>query len=288
MQKIKFIISFILVLVFNLNVISQESNQYKKLEIKEKLINQDSKVNSVGNLNLESPSKKKGEKSPYLGALFSGIIPGTGEFYAESFIKAGIFFAIEAGLWTAYFVYDNKGDDQTDYYQNFANENWDVYKYAGWLKDENFQGSEGIDLSANKDVLRHQVNYCESLNFSHQLPPYGDQQYYELIGKYQNFVPGWADADLSVVNRNNYGSYKTNMFTSYSYDRQQANDYYNKRSTASTLIIVNHLLSAADAAWSVSMFNKELKVETGVHLENAYSYDGEKFTIPVANMKVTF
>lgn len=279
---------FILIFSVCQNVSSQETNHYKKLELKDKLLNQESRSNTVSDLKIENPSKKKGEKSPYLGALFSGIIPGTGEFYAESFLKAGIFFAVEAGLWTAFVVYENKGDDQTEYYQNYANENWDVYKYAGWLKDESFTGSEGIDLSANKEVLRRQVNYCESLNFSHQLPPYGDQQYYELIGKYQNFVPGWADADLNVVNRNNYGSYKTTMFNDYSYERQEANDYYNKKSTASTLIILNHVLSAADAAWSVSMFNKDLKIETGVHFEDAYSYDGERFSLPVANMKITF
>lgn len=288
MKIIKLVLSFFLIFVISQNVSSQETNQFRKLELKEKLLNQEINENPISNVNLGNSSKKKGEKSPYLGAIFSGLIPGTGEFYAESYIKAGIFLAIEAGLWAAFVTYENKGDDQTEYYQNFANENWDVYKYAGWLKDESFTGSEGIDLSANKEVLRRQINYCESLNFSHQLPPYGDQQYYELIGKYQNFVPGWADADLNVVNRNNYGSYKTTMFTNYSYDRQQANDYYNKKSTASTLIVLNHILSAADAAWSVSMFNKDLKIQTGMHFEDAYSYEGEKFVLPVASMKVTF
>ena len=105
--------------------------------------------------------------------MFSGIIPGTGEFYAKSYIKGAIFLAIEAGLWIAYANYENKGDEQTQNYQNYANQNWDVYKYAGWLKDQNFSGSDGIDLSANKETLRRQINVCEAQNFSHQLPPYG-------------------------------------------------------------------------------------------------------------------
>ena len=30
--------------------------------------------------------------------------------------------------------------------------------------------------------------------FTHQLAPYGDQQYYEMIGKYSQFGGGWDDA----------------------------------------------------------------------------------------------
>ncbi|MEP7146118.1 MAG: hypothetical protein ABI792_03815 [bacterium] len=233
-------------------------------------------------------SGKVGDKSPFLGAIFSGVLPGAGEFYAKSYIKSAIFFAVEAGLWIAYSRFQTKGNDQTDKYQQFANQNWDVYKYASWLKQQNFSGSDGIDLAADKEILRRQINICETQNFSHQLPPYGEQQYYELIGKYQNFVTGWADADLLVVNRNNYGSYKTAMFTNYSYDRQLANSYFDKGTTTLTVVILNHILSSADAAWSVSMFNKNLKIKTGIHFENNFSFYGEKKLIPVANINVTF
>ena len=78
------------------------------------------------------------------------------------------------------------------------------------------------------------------------------------------------------------------MFINYSFDRQKANDYFNQGSTALTVIIFNHILSAADGAWSVTMFNKDLKIKTGMHLENKYSYFGEKKLIPVANVSVTF
>lgn len=83
----------------------------------------------------------------------------------------------------------------------------------------------------------------------HQLPQFGEQQYYELIGKYQNFVAGWADADISILSKNEaspnyYGKYKTQMYTDYAADRQQANEYYDMASTSTTLVIVNHLLSA--------------------------------------------
>ncbi len=43
------------------------------------------------------------------------------------------------------------------------------------------------------------LNYYESQigkegsGFTHKLPPHGDQQYFELIGKYYQYNPGWND-----------------------------------------------------------------------------------------------
>lgn len=287
MKTVKLILSLLFISsVFNISS-AQTSSNYRKLELSNKLLSQDSKINLKDKYN-KSIQSKPNEKSPYLGALFSGLIPGTGEFYAERYLKGAIFLAVEAGLWIAYANYENKGDDQTAEYQSYANTYWDVYKYAEWLKRENFSGSGDIILTADKETLRRQINVCEAQNFSHQLPPYGAQQYYELIGKYQNFVTGWADADFDVVNRNNYGTYKTQMFNDYSYDRQEANSYYDKATTSLTLVVLNHILSAADGAWSVSMFNKDLKVKTSVHLENKYSSIGEKKMVPVANLNIIF
>jgi hypothetical protein len=291
MKTVKFIFIFIVFLNIPSGLFSQDSQKFRKMELSSKVNSINSGISNNEDLNgkISSVNPKKDEsKSPYLGALFSGIIPGTGEFYAKSYIKAAIFIGIEAGLWTAYSIYQSEGNSQTDSYQNYADQNWDVYKYAGWLKAQNFSGSEGIDLTSDKYTLRKQVNVVEAQNFSHQLPPYGEQQYYELIGKYQNFVVGWEDADLNYVNRNNYGTYKTDMFVGYSYDRQAANDYYNKANTTLTLVILNHILSSADAAWTVSMFNKDIKLKTSVHMENMYSFYGEKKLIPVGCLNVTF
>ncbi|MEO8664300.1 MAG: hypothetical protein ABI462_02295 [Ignavibacteria bacterium] len=288
MKTLRIIFAIVLSFAITEFSISQVPSGYLKSELRYKLSEKNSSNKIEDNFKQLTSIEKPGEKSPFLGALFSGVIPGTGEFYAKSYIKGAIFLAIEAGLWIAYSSFQSKGNDQTDAYQLYANQNWDVYKYGRWLKEQNFTGSDGIDLSSNKEILRRQINVCESQNFSHQLPPYGEQQYYELIGKYQNFVTGWADADLMTVNRNNYGTYKTQMFIDYSYNRQEANSYYDKGTTTLTIVILNHILSSADAAWSVSMFNKSLKVKTGIHLENNYSFYGEKKLIPVANLRVTF
>lgn len=293
MYIVKKILLLILMLFITGKTYSQKSVQYSNSDLKNKILTQESqfeKENSYKKSLQNNPDKK----SPYLGALFSGIIPGTGEFYAKSYIKGAIFLAVEAGLWIAYSSYESDGNSQTDAYQSYANQYWSMNKYANWLVNQNFSGSAAITdpNTSNLELLREQVNVVEAQNFSHQLPAIGTQQYYELIGKYQNFVVGWADADPNLNTNpgsvNYYGTYRTQMYEDYSYSRQQANTYYDKATTSLTLVVLNHLLSAADGAWSVSMFNKDLKIKTSMHLENEYSYSGKRKMKPVANLNITF
>ena len=272
---------------------SQETSTLSKLDLSNRIVNIDSKLEYIPDLNKIERTKIQRDhpdkKSPYLGALFSGLVPGTGELYAQSYIKSAIFFAAEVGLWITYIVFDNKGDDQTDYYQNFADQNWNVRKYAQWLVDESFTGSSGINPN-NPDLneLRLQINACmQQNNFSHTLPPYGDQQYYEVIGKYQSFMAGWTDA--IGITKNNYFTFSTPYFRLYADERQKANDYYDNASLTLTGVILNHVLSAADAAWSVTMFNNKLEVKTDVSFRNVYSYShhNSKLT-PFANIQINF
>jgi len=96
---------------------------------------------------------------------------------------------------------------------------------------------------------------------SHKLPPHGEQQYYELIGKYHQYSSGWND----YTGGENNDQISPN-FTFYSGMRGEANDFYSVASTAVIGIYVNHFLSALDAVWSTTQFNKDLAVK--VRLEN--------------------
>jgi hypothetical protein len=89
-----------------------------------------------------------------------------------------------------------------------------------------------------------QVNWAE-LNrmerdiagyYSHTLPPYGEQQYYELIGKYPQFNQGWNDAPPSF----NYGDALTPNFVYYSGERGKANSLYASASRWVTVVIISH------------------------------------------------
>lgn len=230
-------------------------------------------------------------KSIWIGAGLSILVPGAGEYYAKSYLKSAIFFGIEAICWGAYAFYTHKGNTTTNDFQNFADANWSIRRYANWLKNQQFQGAENINPDEpNLDVLRNEINYCEDQNFSHTLPDRNTnaQQYYELIGKYQNFEAGWVGADL-VMTKQNYETIRLPIFENYANERQQANNYYNDATTGAMVALVNHLLSAADAAWSVTIFNRRLDVQTGMEIKSYITpYTYQVKTLPTMNLKVSF
>ncbi|MDH4071408.1 MAG: hypothetical protein OEV30_13410 [Ignavibacteria bacterium] len=215
-------------------------------------------------------------KSPWLAAGMSLLIPGSGELYAESYWKAAAFFAVSVTAWTVAYTQNQKGDDQTKRFEGYANQNWNVRQYAEWTLDHATSINPGVDLTQHQGVLvgDMDVNWA-ALNalerdlgnwYSHTLPAFGEQQYYELIGKYQQYYQGWADADPSLTTypaidaKLNAGG---TQFTYYSGERGKANDYYSTSSTAVTIAVVTHLLSSADAAWTASSYNKQIDAGVG-------------------------
>ncbi len=221
----------------------------------------------------ESVSKKK----PMVAAGLSLILPGAGEFYSESYLKSAIFIAVEAAAIAVGLAYDKKGDDQTTFFQGYADQHWSAVRYAKWVS--NPANTKNINSSidptkCNVLTTSGKVNWGE-LNrletdlgsyFSHKLPYYGEQQYFELIGKYPQFNVGWDDfGDENTpfeykADRNNL----TKNFIYYSVERGKANDYYNIASKAVIVVFVNHIISALDAAWSAHSYNKNIELHTSL------------------------
>lgn len=236
---------------------------------------------------------KKKKKSVGLGVLLSAVIPGAGEFYGGNYLKAGIFFGVEVLAWATFAYFESKGNKKEEEYQAYADQYWDVRTYARWLKNEGFSESGGIDPDEpNRDVLREQIMVCERANFSHTMPEYGSQQYYELIGKYQNFQAGWKNLEhvpTKSPGPYNYQTYHDPVFTNYAAERQKANDFFDYAKIGPITAIVNHILSAADAAWVISTYNSKIKVETGFRMQNRvspYTYQIKQF--PTFNVAVSF
>lgn len=236
---------------------------------------------------------KKKKKSVGLGVLLSALLPGAGEFYGENYLKAGIFFGIEVLAWATFAYFESKGNTKQDEYIAYADKYWDVRTYARWLKNEGFDESSGINPDEpNRDVLREQIMVCERANFSHTMPEYGSQQYYELIGKYQNFQAGWTNLNhipTKDPGPYNYQTYRDPVFTNYAAERQKANDFFDYAKIGPITAIVNHILSAADAAWVISSYNNKIKLETGFRMQNRvspYTYDIKQ--IPTFNVALSF
>jgi hypothetical protein len=237
----------------------------------------------------DAPLGLPSKRSPWLGAGFSLLVPGTGQIYAESYWKAALFLAVEAVAVAAAISYNQKGHEQTASYQTYADQNWSVVAYARWTEGKfnppagEFQWDQGGG-QVNWDELNRMERWVAANGgqwYSHTLPPYGQQQYYELIGKYPQYNQGWDDAPPDF----NYGDPLTPNFIYYSGERGLANDYYSKRSTAVTVAVINHILSAADAAWSVSLYNNDLQARAGLRLVPVGAgFEG----MPVLQLSCTF
>ena len=197
----------------------------------------------------QAPLAMPSHRSPWLAAGMSALIPGAGQIYTESYWEAALFIAVDAAAWIVAYKYDEKGDKQTDMFQNFANANWSVVKYAEYTQTNLAQPGKVWDVinQMERDIAGY---------YSHTLPPYNEQQYYELIGKYPQFSQGWRDADPTIGS--DYETIKAHlspMYLGYSVERGKANDYYRSATTWVRVAIVNHLLSAADGAWSALRYN---------------------------------
>ncbi len=238
-------------------------------------------------------------RSALKAGAFSLLIPGAGQLYNRNYVKAAAFFAVEVAGWVVNAMWTQKGNNQTIYFQNYAdgtagdnyaNGHYSVLRYAQWIQ-VNWQQlliNGGHNPSDNTDpsvrtVLKYEptmvVNNGQpapwskvdwySLNqvegalggyFTHFLPPHGNQQYYELIGKYPQFRQGWDDSPYAKGNTNyvDFMDYSTTNSGYYMGQRGKANSLYAVASTAVGVVLVNHFASAIEAAIWAHSHNKNI------------------------------
>ena len=267
------LITLIILLIPFINSPAQENQKYLTGSLK---LDSFRALNEVSSNAYDDNSTlyEQDKKSPLLAGLLSFALPGAGEFYAESYWKSAIFIVAEAAAITVGIIYDTKGDDQTNLFESFANENWSAVRYAEWTVDHASQINSNVNPSDyNVFDQNHNLNWRE-LNrleqaigswYSHQLAPYGDQQYYEMIGKYSQFNVGWDDFEGGDFQ---FGDPLTENFLNYAKMRGKANDFYSVAKTAVIIVIVNHVLSAIDAALTAKWFNDDLKVNLNLESKN--------------------
>lgn len=178
-------------------------------------------------------------KSGVLAAVASAVVPGAGQAYAGSYWKTLGFVSVEAASWFFYVRWDKDGDDIKRDFRQFADTHWREDEYWAWIAQES--GHSSTDMNA--------LRQWEREHFSHSLHEQKDQQYYEMIGKYDQFNIGWDDTNTPRGRNSARRDYYETL-------RDKSNKAYKKAATCEMIALANHCLSALDAAWTVSRHNR--------------------------------
>lgn len=245
--------------------------------------------------------------SKFQSFFSSLVIPGSGQIRNQSWWKAGIFMAVEVA--SVYLFVDLRNDARTGEreYEKWANRNWSVVQYSNWLVQyhdinnldnphidnlrDMLDGEEAtynvqtdwqkVDLDVLNDVERN-TPYITSdseraNNFSHTLPQYGSQQYYELISKYYQYQAGWKDYDDFHNAIGNTGPHFNDRYqidrggayaSPFFYQGAQMGNAFNTDFRRSgyfvSLLIANHLISAFDAYFTLKMKQNRLRAASSI------------------------
>ena len=178
-------------------------------------------------------------KSPRVAFLMSLAVPGLGEIYTGATKRAIAFMAVEALTWINYARWRSKGNDLKADFRRFADQYWDEVRYREW---QEYNRSQGSPFKEN-----------ETLPCKESDPGAGGcvkvdtQQYYEMIGKYDQFVFGWDDTrdeDFSTFNPN----VRSPNREDYEDQRTESNKFLKRASIIIGLAVLNRVVSAFDAS----------------------------------------
>ncbi len=203
----------------------------------------------MDNLYEEEEEAPTGRKSVLKAFVYSAVVPGAGQLYTGSKVKAVTFFGIEAATWAGYLIFHGKGNDKTNFFNDFADLHWSEARYTSFLFD-NFQVYD--DESAVDDY--------GNLVFTHHLPDTKTQQYYEMIGKYNQFVFGWDDVDPAIPRTYvNLSTAISDHRVEYEGLRHDANVMYGRATASLIVMMANHVISGAEAALAAKHHNSKVQ-----------------------------
>lgn len=290
-------------------------------------------------------------KSPMVAAGLSLLLPGAGEFYGRDYLRSGIFFGIEVFTLSMWAYYNSEGNDKKDEYRSYADRNFDEDLYyggllgmsrnvRGWLEGKNgddfsaadywnydyFSNRDNWDYGTTdslsvRDMLTLSFGYYNGLDitllggsaqFTHNLPATKTQQYYEMIGKYQQFSCGWNDFEGYVIEDGviqtdslyikdssnndvlvvipkfiegefNYGpnGYISPQVNFYEGLRDVTNQTYEKGQNFLMLTLLNHVASAFNASYVIK---SRYQIDTAIQIEN----NDKSQKIGLDNYKLTY
>jgi hypothetical protein len=250
---------------------------------------------------------KSVREKPGLAFLSSAVLPGSAQAMNGNWIRTGLFAAVEATAIILAVDYQNRAERHERLYEQDADQNWSVVQYAQWLTEYHIAHNlpnpyisdlrdevagltptfdteidwDAVDISVLRNAERN-TRYITTddqtaNNFSHTLPAYGSQQYYELIAKYYQYQAGWKDYhdyhDQLGHTGNDYlqryyfdrnGAYASPLFWQFADDADRFNSLYRTGRTFQMLLIANHVASAFDALFSVQLKQNRIEATSSI------------------------
>lgn len=171
--------------------------------------------------------KQRESKIPWKAFLLSAALPGLGEHYAGSSVKSKAFMAAEIGLWSAFISFRHLGDWRKDDYKMQA------------------VTAAGADVSGKDD------RYFDVLGFYDSR-----EEYNKVAGAYDHSRVYYPDTKSYFWNWESDAAREK-----YRELKNDSKSYYRNANFSLGLILANHLISAADAYWSVKRYNR--RIESG-------------------------
>ena len=204
--------------------------------------------------------------------------------------KTALFAGVEIAGIAGYISWTNKADDITKKYENWADEHWDMRR---WVNDSAILLSD-IQSSGYPDVndilidgshhitiiINGKYESSEILlgNPNIEYIELRDWDFYEGIGKYDQFVAGWDDArsNWEIIYKNiKDGENELIVMTPnkqrYLELRNNSNVLYKNAKFAASVLLFNHIFSALDALWNANK-NKELSYNLDVSIGSESIY----------------
>lgn len=195
------------------------------------------------------------------------LIPGWGQISNGDNVRAAIYLLAEVGGIYGYTSNHAKGYDMEVEFKQFADDHWN---YQVWALNDDGETACG-------NLRTHQMPTYEDENGADQ--PIRDHHFYENISKYPEFVCGWDDINEKWEEANRV---YTPRKLEYIDMRTRSNELYRNAQTAGTLIMVNHLISAFDAAFGTDITTFESTSYSGKFYINSLN------SIPSVKLEVKF
>ncbi len=180
-----------------------------------------SEARSLENELMQETSQDK--KSPGLAAIYSLLLPGMGELYAEGFQSGKYFTIAEGALWLTYAALDVHGNSLQD----------DARSLAVARADANIAGKPDqffVDIGNFVDIYEYNEKQLR------------DREQEKVYDPNAGYYWRWESDDLR---------------SQYREQRIDAENAFNNRKFVVAAIIVNHVASAINAARSAISYNSE-------------------------------